>query len=159
MSYLSRRMREEGFWRKRRPGVLTFSLEVDVSRAAAVFERASRMISDLAGRCGMKLDPWQESMVEALYVDPDDVRRIVDPPSYRRGSGLIDQWLELWPAPADPPGDESATRLPWDVVIVDEFRKWEEAGWPFTLDDLDDEPRPMIKREYLGIWPTARGDR
>ncbi len=62
MSYLSMRMREEGFWG--RPKVsevppLTVTISVDVSRAVDQLEQ-------IAAAFGWRLDPWQRQVLEGL---------------------------------------------------------------------------------------------
>lgn len=154
MSYLSRRMREEGFWRKKEPGVLTFNLTVDTSRLEASFARASRVISDLAERAGWKLDPWQEQTIEALYADPDAVRRMFDPPPRRT------RQLFVASTPFEDDGEILARlrdraardrRLPWGMW-VDEATHFLEADEGLRFD------REYLNRECLGIWPTPRED-
>lgn len=65
MSYLSRRMREDS-WPRRRPGELKVTIGVDVSRWAEAFENLAVL--------GYQLMPWQKRMVEEMHADPDAVQ-------------------------------------------------------------------------------------
>lgn len=155
MSYLSRRMREEGFWRKRKPGVLTFNIEVDTSGLEAAFKRASRAFSGLAERAGLQpLDPWQEAMVDDLYARPHD-----GPPWVWRHRSSQGPMFTIT-TPDESGGlaemvakarDAGEREWKWpDEVIIDEVQAWCDLGY--------DPPPAFDRREHLGIWPTQRED-
>ena len=151
MSYLSRRMREEGFWRKKKPGVLTFNLTVDTSRLEAAFERASRAMNVLGERAGLRLTRWQEWWLEAAYADPDALHRMTVPPVAGR----------RWPPVIVAATPDESNDLAGLVAKVREAGQGTSPAWEWPDEALEYWPRQngksmRLNREYLGVWPTSR---
>lgn len=185
------RMREEGFWLKSRTtiqcGDVAITIVCDVSKAVRSFElaataagAAAKVVADFARlHLDVELDPWQQRVLEALYVDPDTMAQAADPSAFRRlrpHQVLIDE-AGLYFASLTPELSseavlavraaweaERAPKLPERIRLA--YREWVDdpepdhvwsvADWPFLLNDLDEGPRAMSSREYLGIWPTPR---
>lgn len=174
MTYLSRRMREEGFWLKRTSttqcGEVTVTITCDVSKAVRSFERAAtaagaaaKIVADFARlSLDVELDPEQEAMIEAAFARRPDgswkwERLSTRPPV------LVDE-ARLYFASSAPDGSGGLAELVAKIHEAGEqtlAREWPDEEleyWPRQNGKSARFNREYLNRERLGIWPTPRED-